>query len=68
MHMLKRFHRFIKKINRKQSFFSSAVDEIPFKRFGNPEEFALAEFFLASERASYITVLHWLMRKGGLKI
>ena len=53
--MLKRFHRFIKKINRKQSFVSSAIDEIPLKRFGNPEEFAIADFYLASERASYIT-------------
>tara|TARA_R110002073_G_scaffold128999_3_gene275138 strand:- start:100067 stop:100831 length:765 start_codon:yes stop_codon:yes gene_type:complete len=35
--------------------FADAVNEIPLKRFGNPEEFAAAVTFLASERASYIT-------------
>ena len=35
--------------------FESAINEIPLKRFGNPEEFAAAVTFLASERASYIT-------------
>lgn len=35
--------------------FANAVNEIPLKRFGNPEEFAAAVTFLASERASYIT-------------
>ncbi|AXT20071.1 SDR family oxidoreductase [Flavobacteriaceae bacterium AU392] len=35
--------------------FGNAVNEIPLKRFGNPEEFAAAVTFLASERASYIT-------------
>jgi 3-oxoacyl-[acyl-carrier protein] reductase len=33
----------------------SAINEIPLKRFGTPEEFAAAVTFLASERASYIT-------------
>lgn len=35
--------------------FAHAVNEIPLKRFGNPEEFAAAVTFLASARASYIT-------------
>jgi 3-oxoacyl-[acyl-carrier protein] reductase len=49
------------KTNRLQSLieknpsFADAVNEIPLKRFGNPEEFAAAVTFLASERASYIT-------------
>lgn len=52
--MLKRCHRFIKKINKKASF-SSSIDEIPLKRFGNPEELTAAVIYLASERSSYIT-------------
>ncbi|SDB37706.1 3-oxoacyl-[acyl-carrier protein] reductase [Flavobacteriaceae bacterium MAR_2010_188] len=35
--------------------FKNAVNEIPLRRFGNPEEFAAAVTFLASSRASYIT-------------
>lgn len=47
--------------------FASAVDEIPLKRFGNPEEFAAAVTFLASERASYITGTSLAVDGGWIK-
>jgi len=47
--------------------FASAVDEIPLKRFGNPEEFAAAVTFIASERASYITGTSLAVDGGWIK-
>lgn len=47
--------------------FKSAVDEIPLKRFGKPEEFAAAVTFLASERASYITGVSLAVDGGWIK-
>ncbi|WP_394748852.1 SDR family oxidoreductase [Spongiimicrobium salis] len=47
--------------------FAEAVDEIPLKRFGNPEEFAAAVTFLASERASYITGVSLAVDGGWIK-
>jgi len=45
----------LKSLIEKNPSFANAVNEIPLKRFGNPEEFAAAVTFLASARASYIT-------------
>ncbi len=45
----------LKSLIEKNPSFANAVNEIPLKRFGNPEEFAAAVVFLASARASYIT-------------
>lgn len=47
--------------------FASAINEIPLKRFGNPEEFAAAVTFLASERASYITGTSLAVDGGWIK-
>ncbi|MEZ4796688.1 MAG: SDR family oxidoreductase [Flavobacteriaceae bacterium] len=47
--------------------FASAIDEIPLKRFGNPEEFAAAVTFLASERASFITGTSLAVDGGWIK-
>lgn len=47
--------------------FASAIDEIPLRRFGNPEEFAAAVTFLASERASYITGTSLAVDGGWIK-
>lgn len=47
--------------------FNAAVNEIPLKRFGNPEEFAAAVTFLASERASYITGTSLAVDGGWIK-
>ncbi len=44
-----------------------AVDEIPLQRFANPEEFAAAVAFLASERASYITGVSLPIDGGWIK-
>lgn len=44
-----------------------AVKEIPLQRFGNPEEFAAAVTFLASERASYITGISLPVDGGWIK-
>ena len=59
-------NRLIKLIENNPSF-SSAIDEIPLKRFGNPEEFAAAVTFLASERASYITGVSLAVDGGWIK-
>jgi len=47
--------------------FAKAINEIPLKRFGNPEEFAAAVTFLASERASYITGVSLAVDGGWIK-
>lgn len=47
--------------------FKDAVNEIPLKRFGNPEEFAAAVTFLASTRASYITGTSLAVDGGWIK-
>ena len=57
----------LKKLIAANPAFASAVDEIPLKRFGNPEEFAAAVTFLASERASYITGVSLAVDGGWIK-
>ena len=47
--------------------FANAVDEVPLGRFGEPEEFAAAVAFLASERASYITGVSLAVDGGWIK-
>lgn len=47
--------------------FKAAVNDIPLKRFGNPEEFAAAVTFLASARASYITGTSLAVDGGWIK-
>jgi len=59
-------HR-LKKLIENNPSFALAVDEIPLKRFGNPEEFAAAVAFLASERASYITGVSLAVDGGWIK-
>ena len=57
----------LKKLIKNNPSFSSAIDEIPLKRFGNPDEFAAAVTFLASERASYITGVSLAVDGGWIK-
>jgi len=57
----------LKKLMENNPDFSSAVHEIPLKRFGDPEEFAAAVTFLASERASYITGVSLPVDGGWIK-
>jgi len=57
----------LKKLIENNPSFSSAIDEIPLKRFGNPEEFAAAVTFLASERASFITGVSLAVDGGWVK-
>lgn len=45
----------------------SITNEIPMKRFGNPEEFAAAVVFIASSRASYITGTSLAVDGGWIK-
>lgn len=49
------------------SFESSAKSEIPLGRFAQPEEFAAAVAFLASERAGYITGVSLAVDGGWVK-
>jgi 3-oxoacyl-[acyl-carrier protein] reductase len=57
----------LKKLIENNPSFLSAIDEIPLKRFGNPEEFAAAVTFLASERASFITGVSLAVDGGWVK-
>ena len=57
----------LKSLIEKNPKFADAVHEIPLKRFGNPEEFAAAVTFLASERASYITGTSLAVDGGWIK-
>ena len=57
----------LKKLIENNPSFSSAIDEIPLKRFGNPEEFGAAVTFLASERASYINGVSLAVDGGWIK-
>lgn len=45
----------LKNLVEKNPKVNEVKEDIPMKRFGNPEEFAAAAAFLVSERASYIT-------------
>ena len=57
----------LKKLIAANPTFNEAVNEIPLKRFGNPDEFAAAVTFLASERASYITGVSLPVDGGWIK-
>lgn len=46
---------------------ANVISEIPLGRFGQPEEFASAVVFLASERASYITGVSLAVDGGWIK-
>jgi 3-oxoacyl-[acyl-carrier protein] reductase len=47
--------------------FQNAIDQVPLKRMGTPEEFAAAVVFLASERASYITGVSLAVDGGNIQ-
>jgi 3-oxoacyl-[acyl-carrier protein] reductase len=57
----------LKKLIAANPTFNEAINEIPLKRFGNPDEFAAAVTFLASERASYITGVSLPVDGGWIK-
>ncbi len=55
------------KLIKDNASFASVTQEIPLGRFGQPEEFAAAVAFLASERASYITGISLAVDGGWIK-
>ena len=57
----------LKKLIAADPAFNEAINEIPLKRFGNPDEFAAAVTFLVSERASYITGVSLPVDGGWIK-
>ena len=57
----------LEKLTAANPSFNKAIDEIPLQRFGEPEEFAAAVVFLASERASYITGVSLAVDGGWIK-
>ncbi|CAN5481692.1 SDR family oxidoreductase [soil metagenome] len=57
----------LKKLIDSNPAIASVTSEIPLGRFGNPDEFAAAVAFLASERASYITGVSLAVDGGWIK-
>lgn len=57
----------LKNLIQKNPSLANAIEEIPLGRFGQPEEFAAAVAFLASERASYITGVSLAIDGGWIK-
>ncbi len=57
----------LKNLVDKNPGFDDAINDIPLRRFGEPEEFAAAVTFLASERASYITGVSLAVDGGWIK-